>query len=75
MIKSLDLAIGLRMIRRREDVAYPQNAANILKEPGRELRSIVRQQFHRWSLYEYPVMYERLRYMSSGNFLEWYGPY
>ena len=60
-IESLDLAVGLRMIRRREDVAYAENSENVLKESGCKLCLIVGQQLDRRSVHEYPMVNEGLR--------------
>ena len=59
-IKSFNLAIGLRVVRSRENIAYGENSANVLKESGCKLCPIVGQQLDRRSVHEYPMVNEGL---------------
>jgi hypothetical protein len=42
-IEPLDLPVGLRGIRGREDLGHPQLAATCLENLGRELKAVVRE--------------------------------
>ena len=72
-IKALDLTIRLRMVGRSERVVYHQDFADVLEKPGCKLTPVVRYEFGRWAVGEYPFVHECLCHGRSGDASKEYG--
>ena len=73
-IESLDLAIRLWMVSRRERVVHVQDSRDVQEELRRELFTVVGNQLGRWAVSEDPVVNERTGYFAPRYPLQRDGP-